>query len=107
MQSDLKHIYPWAGMLWKTSHLSSVLAFLKSLLLPLLAGAYLTFCYVVRYYNISISAGGIANLAPQNIGELCSLVYSVKPQAPSSSFNQSWCDIYQHHDSHTKPLAIA
>src|ERR1700733_1791973 len=50
------------------SCLSSVWDLLKALLLPMLAIAYLTFCYVVHYRVIPVKAHGLVNVSPQNIG---------------------------------------
>jgi hypothetical protein len=71
--ADPKQQYPWTGMPQskprKPSRLLSALALLKSLLLPLLAIAYLTFCYVVHYKVVPVNTGGIVNTSPENIGE--------------------------------------
>jgi hypothetical protein len=53
----------------RPSRFSSALGLLKALLMPILAIAYLTFCYVVHYRVVPISLHGIANTSPQNIGK--------------------------------------
>jgi nitrate reductase NapE component len=78
--------YPLRGMPQRKSRrpsrLSLAFDLLKTLLLPILAIAYLTFCYVVHYRIVPISLHGLINTSPQNIGEyLCLHVYYLKPQA--------------------------
>jgi hypothetical protein len=89
------------------SHFSSSLDLLKTLLLPMLAIAYLTFCYVVHYHVIPVNMHGIIDVSPHNVGEQLSLhIYQTKPQA-HSSIDQSRCNVYQHFDNRIRSLAIA
>jgi hypothetical protein len=74
--SDSKHEaeYSWRGMAQRhkprrPSRSSSALGLLKALLLPMLAIAYLTFCYVVHYRIVPVNTHGIIDVSPQNIGE--------------------------------------
>ena len=72
---DPKHEagYPWRGMAQhkprRQSRSLSALSLLKALLLPILAIAYLTFCYVVHYRIVPVNTHGIMDVSPQNIGE--------------------------------------
>lgn len=59
------------------SCLSSVWDLLKALLLPMLAIAYLTFCYVVHYRVIPVKAHGLVNVSPQNIASIKAGVTSI------------------------------
>jgi hypothetical protein len=78
---------------------------LKALLLPMLAIAYLTFCYVVRYRVIPVKMNGIINVSPKNIGERFPCNLTGKCSSAPSSVNQSWYDLDQYLDNRLGPLA--
>lgn len=50
-------------------HLKSTLDLLKALLLPIIAIAYLGFCYAVHYRTVPVDVHGIVNTSPSNIGK--------------------------------------
>lgn len=48
--------------------LNSTFDLLKALLLPIIAIAYLGFCYVVHYCTVPVNTHGIVNTSPSNLG---------------------------------------
>lgn len=48
--------------------LKSALDLLKALLLPIIAIAYLGFCYAVHYRTVPVNTYGIVNTSPSNLG---------------------------------------
>lgn len=80
---------------------NSALELLKALFLPMVAIVYLAFCYLVHFRVIHVSAHGILNTSPRNIGKSKFLFTSryhpnFYKEACICSLYQSWCDIYQH-----------
>jgi len=66
--------HDWRGMpqakLKRPSRLSSALVLMKALLMPMLAIAYLTFCYFVHYRVVPVRANGIVDVSPQNLASI-------------------------------------
>lgn len=49
---------------------------LRSLLLPLVAVAYIVFCYTVHYKTVPVKSGGLFDNTPSNLGVLCITSFS-------------------------------
>lgn len=75
------------------------LRLLRSLLLPLVAIAYIVFCYTVHYKTVAVRSGGFFDDSPNNIG--MSIYVLFVPCALFENFTSSCdkvrCDFNQHY----------
>ena len=72
--------------------LLETLRLLRSLLLPLVAVAYIIFCYTVHFKTVSVRSGGFFDDTPNNIGMSNSFDSLTSIDARYSSCNQVWGD---------------